>query len=74
MITPQKSMSKMLRLMRSRFGILVDKEKKEDEVIILEVIATVETMFPNTPMKLKTAVTTPLIVDNQVGKGWQHTC
>ena len=60
-MTPQKSMSKMFKLMRSKFGnIKVD-------VSILEEMANVEMMFPMTPNKLRTVVITPLSVDNHAG-------
>ena len=67
MRTPQKSMSKMFKLMRSKFG------KKHVEFCILQAIANVETRFPTTPNKLRTVVMTPLRVDNHVGIRWQHS-
>ena len=70
-MTPQKSMSKMFKLMSSMFG----KWEYIDEpgVKKLDAIATVEKAFPNIPTILKIAVMTPLTTDNQSGSGWQHS-
>ena len=66
-MTPQKSMSKMVRLMRSKLG------KKQVEDIILQEIANVEMKFPMNPNKLRTVVMTPLTVDNHEDIRWQHS-